>query len=104
MSATRLLQCLTCLALLLAPLSMIGAAPAMARSVPAAGHCADMERPSKTPPSAPIDCMIACAGLPAQGCTIAVRPAVPAIAEPQPLASRLHGLHPEAATPPPRRA
>jgi hypothetical protein len=104
MSAIRLLRWLTCVALFLAPLGMIGTAPAMAHDgVPAARHCADMDHPSKVPPSSPIDCMIACAGLPTQGGALVVRLVPPVSPEPRALASRLHGLHPEAATPPPRR-
>jgi hypothetical protein len=104
MSAPRLLRWLILLALLLAPLAMIGGAPAMAHARPAAAvHCAETEKPAKTPPSAPVDCMIACVGcLPAQGGTLAAQPRPGRATEPEPLAFRLQGLHPEAATPPPR--
>lgn len=104
MSASRLLRWLTLIALLLAPLGMIGGAPAMAHSRPAqAGHCAEKEKPAEAPLSAPVDCMIACAGsLPAQAVALAAQPRPGRAVEPEPLAFRLDGLHPEAATPPPR--
>jgi hypothetical protein len=83
---------------------MIGGTPAMAHARPAAaGHCAETEKPAEAPASAPVDCMIACAGcLPAQSGTLDVRPRPMEGDEPAPLAFRLQGLHPEAATPPPR--
>lgn len=104
MTAHRLLGWLTLLALLAAPLAMIGGAPAMAHVRPAAvGHCDDREMPAEAPPEAPVDCMIACAGcLPALGGTLAAQPRLAAAAEAAPLAFLLHGLHPEAAIPPPR--
>ncbi|HEX8626192.1 MAG TPA: hypothetical protein VF782_14095 [Allosphingosinicella sp.] len=104
MSATDLLRWLTLLALLLAPLAMIGGSPAAAHARPAAaGHCAETEKPAEAPPSAPADCMIACAGcLPTQSGTLAVLPGLEAAARPAAIAFRIRGLHPEAATPPPR--
>lgn len=106
MSASALLRLLTLIALFLAPLAMIGAAPATAhgRSA-AAAHCAETGKPAEAPPSAPIDCMIACAGcLPAQGGLLGARPPLAPTAQAVPLHFQLHGLHPEAATPPPRRS
>ncbi|HYG48520.1 MAG TPA: hypothetical protein VD846_11340 [Allosphingosinicella sp.] len=104
MSATRLLRFLTLLALLLAPLGMIGGGPAMAHARPdATSPCAERNKPAEAPPSAPLDCMVACAGcLPEQGGALAARALPAAAAAPVLLAFRLHGLHPEAATPPPR--
>lgn len=104
MSATGLLKWLTLLALLFAPLAMIGGSPAAAHARPAvAGHCAEAEKPVEAPPSAPADCMIACAGcLPTQGGTLSGLPRLEPAAQPAPIAFRIRGLHPEAATPPPR--
>lgn len=104
MSATGLLRWLILLALLLAPLAMIGGSPAVAHARPAAaGHCAETGKPAEAPPSAPADCMIACAGfLPAQGGGVAGLPRLEPAARPAPAAFRISGLHPEAAIPPPR--
>jgi hypothetical protein len=47
--------------------------------------------------------MVACAGcLPAQGGMLGARRLPEAAADRGPFTFRLHGLHPEAATPPPR--
>jgi hypothetical protein len=104
MSASGLNMWLILLSLLLAPLAMIGASPAAAHAIPvAAGHCADDKGPVEAPPSAPVDCMIACAGcLPMQAGAVAARPRLDSAARPAPIPFRLRGLHPEAATPPPR--
>lgn len=104
MSATGLFRWLTLLALLVAPLAMIGGGAATAHvQTVAAGHCAEAEKPAEAPTPAPADCMIACAGcLPAQAGALSAGPRLEAAARPAPLAYRLPGLHPEAATPPPR--
>lgn len=104
MSATGLTRWLILVALLFAPLAMIGGSPAAAHARPAAaGHCAEDGAPAEAPPAAPADCMIACAGcLPTQGGALAALPRLEAAARPAPLAYCLRGLHPEAATPPPR--
>jgi hypothetical protein len=104
MSATGLFRWLTLLALLFAPLTMIGGGPAMAHDqTVAAGHCADSDKPAEAPTSAPVDCMIACAGcLPTQSGAPSARLPLEAAARSAPLAFGLRGLHPEAATPPPR--
>jgi hypothetical protein len=104
MSATRLLRWLTLLALLVAPLAMIGGSPATAHvQAESAGHCAETEKPDRAPPSGPVDCMIACAGcLPTQAGTLAALPRLESAARPAPAAFRLRGLNPEAAIPPPR--
>jgi hypothetical protein len=101
MPATRFVRWLTLIALLLAPLAMIGGAPAMAHDA-VAGQCEDMGSPAEAPPAAPVDCMIACAGLPAQGSAVALHKGVPAAREPLALTAHLSGLQPEAAIPPPR--
>jgi hypothetical protein len=102
-----LLSIMALLALLVAPIGMIGgAAMAMPHHQPqaAAGHCAGAPVPDHRggEDRAAIDCMIACAGVPA------IPPSAPAAVAPiaaspdqAPLRS-LHGLQPEAATPPPR--
>ena len=102
MSAPRLLSWLVSLALLLAPLAMIGGAPAMAHGAVAASHCTEVDKPAEAPPPAPIDCMIACAGLVSQTTDVPVRCRRPAAPERLAGASGLPGLAPEAATPPPR--
>jgi hypothetical protein len=102
MSAPRLLRWLTLVALFLAPLGMIGASPAIGHGrVAEAGHCDDGGgAPAGTP--APVDCMIACAGLPVPATAAAHRARTSAGSEPPALAAHLSGLQPEAATPPPR--
>jgi hypothetical protein len=125
---TRLIRILTLLALVLSPLAMIGAAPAMAHQAATAGsghpmaghamaghdmnasmaamaHCKDMDKKSKDQPCGSSDCLTACAAVPAI-------PAVGGQLEPHALAhgprqhpalmSAPQGLDPEAATPPPR--
>lgn len=103
MPALPLLRLLTLLALILAPLGMIEGAPAMAHDRSAAmGHCPESDGPAKAPPSAPVDCMIACAGLSAQAGSL-LAPPPPSAAPTTPLLPwRLHGLHPETTIPPPR--
>jgi hypothetical protein len=108
MPASHFVRWLTLIALLLAPLAMIGGAPATAHDrMAAAGHHEDVQHddmgsPAEAPPAAPVDCMLACAGLPAQGAAVALHREVPAIREPLALSAHLSGLQPEAATPPPR--
>jgi hypothetical protein len=103
MSASGLLRWLILLALLVAPLAMIGEGSARAhvRDVEA-GHCADPVSDHEAP-SAPVDCMVACAGcLPTQCGSVDALPALDSKAGLPLLACALSGLHPEAATPPPR--
>ncbi|HYW15198.1 MAG TPA: hypothetical protein VE891_03460 [Allosphingosinicella sp.] len=104
MSATGPLKWLILLALLFAPLAMIGASPAAAHAGSmAAGHCPETGEPVEAPPSAPADCMIACAGcLPTQSGAPCARLQPRAATRSAPIVFRLRGLHPEAATPPPR--
>lgn len=102
------------LALLLAPLTMIGGHVAMAAPAPAPAathhmdmamapdHCAGMNPESKARPGAGIDCTIACAALPAIGDTFPIPLAFPAVAEPAQRSADRNGIVPEAATPPPR--
>ena len=104
MPAPRLIRWLTLLALFLAPLAMIGGGPAMAHEPMAvSGHCSEEDGPRHAPLSgAPADCMIACAGVLMQGDAYVAKPRPARVDESSPAAFRLDGLHPEAATPPPR--
>jgi hypothetical protein len=101
----RALRFLIMLAVLLLPFGMIGAGPAMAHHAPAmmtADHCADMPRQKKEAPGRSAQCMIACAALACAEITIEHDSLAPVAAEPARLVPAMHGLHPEAATPPPR--
>ncbi|WP_129791345.1 hypothetical protein [Sphingosinicella sp. CPCC 101087] len=102
-----LLSIIALFALLVAPIGMIGGtAMAMPHHQPqaAAVHCAGAPAPDHRGDEdrTAIDCMIACAGVPAipPSAPSAVAPAAVSPDE-APLRS-LHGLQPEAATPPPR--
>src|SRR3954463_6301517 len=92
------------LAMLMMPLGMTGAVAAPNASAAVdmmAGHCPDQQREHDKGGIA--DCTMACAAaLPAANCmadAARIRP-VTLIETVQP--HRLHGLHPETATPPPR--
>lgn len=115
MSLTRLWRVLTILAVLLAPLSMMGGHAAMAMPSPAAssvmdhgqagspaGHCAEMDQDKTGQTSPSIDCMIACSAVPAAEFVFASHPAVHGVMQIAALASLLPGLHPESEPPPPR--
>ena len=101
----RLLSLLALIAVLLMPLGMT---PASAHHQPAAGmampHCPE-QAPKHDSKGAFAECTMACsAALPAaelqqeQHLPIACAPAPPAVAQ------ILRGLHPETATPPPKRS
>jgi hypothetical protein len=108
MVALRILRLLTMLAILLMPLGMIGPQPAAAMAGHAsatmsADHCAGMAHKSKTAPAAPCcDCMVGCSAIPSQAPCVRHEAPAPMAAEPAALTAKIHGLHPEAATPPPR--
>lgn len=119
MAVTRLLRFLIALAMLLAPISMMGSHAAMAMTSPAAaamadhgageasaGHCADMAMPDEqAPDQAPaknIDCTIACSCMPPAIGDISEPAALPAMAQRPALALPLHGLNPKAEPRPPR--
>jgi hypothetical protein len=108
MIAPRTLRFLTMLAILLMPLGMIGAPlPAAAAGRPSAtmpaDHCAGMSHNGKTVPAAPCcDCMVACSAIPSQAPFIQHEVQAPMAAQPAALTKTILGLHPEAATPPPR--
>ena len=101
MPVRRLLSWIALFAMLLAPVGMTGASAA--HGAPAASaHCADRDEPAEPPSPAAIDCMNACAGLPAKAVGLADAAAEPAAAEPVVPAALTLGSGPEAATPPPR--
>lgn len=121
MVARRLVRILTMLALLFAPLSMIGGYAAMAMPAAAAAashneqaddqsaHCAEMAGQSEeddgtSPGDCLTDCAVACSAIPALGSAMADQPMAPAMAQPLALVGRIRGLHPESADPPPRIA
>ena len=121
MVARRLVRILTMLALLLAPLTMIGGHAAMAMPAAAtsashhdqaadpSAHCAEMSGETQdddgtSPGGCLTDCAVACSAIPALCSAMADRPMAPAMAQPLALAGRVRGLHPESVDPPPRIA
>jgi hypothetical protein len=108
MAARRFLRLLTMLALLLMPLAMISGHPAMAseaHAATAADHCAGMEKQQKRDlPGRKGECMTGCACILDEAGGLDDEAIRPIAAERLPLAPALQGLHPEAATPPPRIA
>ena len=123
MVARRLVRILTMLALLFAPLSMVGGHAAMAMPTVAAAssdshheqmagqsaHCAEMAGETQggggsAPGDCLTDCAVACSAIPALGNVMADQPLAPAMAQLRPLVGRVRGLHPESADPPPRIA
>jgi hypothetical protein len=104
---TRLIRLAIMLAVLLAPLAMIGGAPARAAAHHAAApqtadHCAGMQKNSKEQPAQSRDCMVACAAIIAMSSEIDAHLPAPAVAQAIAPATSGHGLEPEAETPPPR--
>lgn len=91
-------------AVLLMPLAMVNGGPAMASSISQepAGHCEQMPEHKKDQPDRLADCAVACAAIPTQRYDIQrktfgrTEPRVAALTE------ILHGLGPQATTPPPR--
>ena len=110
MFAARLIRLLALLALVLAPLGMMTAHPAMAMPAPAAGahhgqdHCAGMDQPAKPQPVSCIDCILVCSALPAVESEIVAHPVGAAPLPRLAREARVHGLHPESEPPPPRFA
>jgi hypothetical protein len=110
MAAPRTLRLLTMLAVLLMPFGMLRgtSAEAMEHHVSmtmSAGHCAGMPAKEKKAETAPCcDCMVACAAIHSKDACIEPMAPVPMAAEAARLKPAIHGLHPEAATPPPRIA
>ena len=108
MKAALLTRLLAAFALLLMPLGMAAADPAMAHSAaPAvASHCDDgHEAPAdKSRQGHEIDCTIACSALRPVDPVQTAGPSALSPAAPAAIPDRLGGLHPEAAIPPPRRS
>jgi hypothetical protein len=117
MPVTRLIRLTIMLAVLLAPLAMIGGGPARAAAphevAPQSfdhsegdhsldAHCAGMAKNSKEQPRQDRDCMVACAAIIPMCSAIDVRLPSPAAARTIAFATSGHGLEPEAETPPPR--
>ena len=120
MVARSLVRILTLLALLVAPLGMVGEHAAMAMpsasavsnhgqtSEPSA-HCAEMgsqtQDGDETSPSGDcLDCAVTCSALPAIGNLVSEPALGPAMARSLALVARVRGLHPESDDPPPRTA
>ena len=102
--ASLLFRLLTLLALVVMPLGMAGA-PAAAEPVAAAhsGHCDDQRAPAQAPTHDATHCAT-CAGLPAMEPAVEPLPSQPRAEVQAPPARFLHGLHPDIATPPPKRS
>ena len=102
----RLFPLLLALAMLLAPLTMLGggAATAMPHDTMASmDHCAGMDEPSQDRPGADIDCMMVCAAVPPPlAPRLDSHTVAPAALPHFAVATAPHGLDPEAETPPPR--
>jgi hypothetical protein len=101
------LKLLALFAVMLMPLGMT-AAPAAAHHRPAAAmpmeHCPEPVQPHDTK-SGLVECAMACsAALPAVGSPLPMRPLILCAPVESSLSSRLRGLHPDPATPPPKRS
>gem|GEM_PF-5607836 len=122
MVAKRLVRILIMLALLFAPLSMMGGPAAMAQPLAARyvshdeqamdmpAHCAEMggnaQDQNSTSPQGDClsDCAVTCAAISALGSGMVERATVPAMVPARAFVDPLHGLRPESADPPPRTA
>jgi hypothetical protein len=122
MVARRLLPFFAMLAIVFAPLSMVGGPAAMAQSSMPGGsshheqaagdsaHCAEMsgdvqkEDDSSSEENCLSECAVTCSAIPSQSNLVAGSALLPAVAHPLPLVDRMHGLSPESADPPPRTA
>jgi hypothetical protein len=114
MSAARLLRFLAILVLIAMPFGMTPAAQAIPATPAIAGvmadHClemagkADDHHPARPQPDFGSTCTIACSALPSIAAMILPRPLTAPLAQPPALSPAVIGLHPEAATPPPRVA
>jgi hypothetical protein len=111
-SFRRILSLFLLIALVIAPASMLGGAPAMAAdhhaamgiavtgAAPSAHPCADKHAPAKK--SFDGCCVMTCVAIPAVGGMLPIHIMAPALIQPSPLAADPHGLNPEADPPPPR--
>lgn len=122
MVARRLLPFFAMLAIVFAPLSMVGGPAAMAHSsTPASSshheqsagdpaHCAETsgddknEHDSSRAGDCLSDCVVTCSAIPPLGYHFADSAMLLAVAHPLLLVDRMHGLNPESTDPPPRTA
>lgn len=122
MITSRLLPFIAMLAMVFAPLSMVGGSAAVAQSpMPASSthheqsagdpaHCSEMsgESPNEDDSSRQgdcfSDCAVTCSAIPPLGTLFGDSAMLPAAAHPLPLVDRMQGLNPESADPPPRTA
>lgn len=106
-SITRLLSILAILALIAAPVAMLGGGTAMAasqtQSVGATDHCSGVhEDNDRRQPAASHDCVMTCSAIAPAAEPIAKKTAaLPAVHHPLPFAA-FEGVEPQAETPPPR--
>lgn len=120
MVAKRLVRILTMLALLIAPLGMMGGYATMAQAAAVTSgshheqaakmpvHCAEMggethDQDGSSPQGDCLsDCAVSCAAISAPGSVMTDQTLLPAMAQARAFADPLHGLSPESADPPPR--
>lgn len=110
MAVARVLRVLTMLAVVLMPFGMLRGASAEATAhrvamTMSAGHCAGMPTREKKAPNAPCcNCMVACAAIHSKDACLEHVALAPMAAQVAAITPAIHGLHPQAATPPPRSA
>lgn len=122
MLGRRLLRILTILAMLLAPMSMMGSPAAMAQPAASAsashheqsaaegGHCAGMRGESQendgsgSQQDCLSDCAVTCAAIPVVGEPLGEPVLLLSLSHSAPLVNWMDGLNPESADPPPRAA
>ena len=100
-----MLSILAFLAVLLAPAGMLGSHAAMAmpqHAAASADPCSEKQQHDGQQSQAMIDCALACSALASNEALIADEPAPDAAAPDARPSLALHGMRPEAATPPPR--
>jgi hypothetical protein len=113
MPGLRLLRLLMVVALIFAPLAMIGGHAAMAAPATSAagehhaselggGHCSDMGEEESGDPRASIDCMVACAGMLPSTPAFATAPLLLKSPNRPIITVAQHGLNPAAEPRPPR--
>jgi hypothetical protein len=116
------MRILAILAMLLAPMSMMGSPAAMAQPAVSAsashheqsaqegGHCAELSgenqenNGSGSQQECLSDCAVTCAAIPVLGVLLGEPVLLLALAHSAPLVDWMHGLNPESADPPPRTA
>ena len=110
MRLRALIRLFVLVAMLIAPIGMVGSHAAMAAPhapQAASSHCADMagsheQAPADKAPGKSIDCMIACACVPSPGVRLADPPLAVTGPEPAMIVALAGGLNPAADPPPPR--